>query len=173
MIQRIIEKEQIYSIEYYLYLFVCGSMLGWCLEFIFRTICIGSLANPGFLNGPYCPIYGIAFILITLLCHHKNKMISFAKIYVFTTVLEYITAILLELIFHKTLWDYSSMPLSTGSRINLLFSLIWGILGVFVLFKIIPNLKNIYFQKQQTMKNFVYFVMFIQFLDFIYVIVTI
>ncbi len=46
-------------------IFTLGSLAGWLIELIFvGLIKEKKLVNPGFLNGPYLPIYGTGAILL-------------------------------------------------------------------------------------------------------------
>ena len=47
--------------------FFIYAILGWCVEVIYATVNSGKFVNRGFLNGPYCPIYGFG-VLIVVLC---------------------------------------------------------------------------------------------------------
>ena len=51
------------------FLFFCGSLLGWVLELFFRRL-FGDKkwVNPGFLRGPWLPIYGLGLDALYLLC---------------------------------------------------------------------------------------------------------
>lgn len=48
------------------------------------------------------------------------------------TVLEYVTAVLMEGIFKTKYWDYSEKPFNFQGRICLVSSLFWGVLTLFV-----------------------------------------
>lgn len=125
------------------YLFVAGSVAGWSLELAFRSISSGTLTIPGFLFGPYCPIYGFGIILIVALCKHQNKWIAYLNIFIYSSALEYIVSFLFETLFHELLWDYSMLPLSIGTRVSLAFSLVWGLLGMVVLLWVEPFLRRV------------------------------
>lgn len=118
--------------------------MGWCSEVIYRSIYTGTLQLPGFLFGPYCPIYGTGLLIIVLLCRHENKLVVYGKIFVFSTLMEYVVSFFFEKVFDKLLWDYSMLPLSIGTRINLIFSLAWGFLGLIVVYWLEPKLHRIY-----------------------------
>lgn len=51
----------------YLFLFFIGSTLGWIVELFFRRIAHKKWVNPGFLIGPYLPIYGFGLCFLTLI----------------------------------------------------------------------------------------------------------
>ena len=47
---------------------------------------------------------------------------------ILTSLLEYVTATILEKLFHAKWWDYSNLPFNINGRICLLFSIFWGAL---------------------------------------------
>ena len=50
------------------FLFFIGSVIGWGLELFFRRIISkGEWINPGFLVGPYLPLYGFGLCVFYLL----------------------------------------------------------------------------------------------------------
>jgi len=42
--------------------FLIYSILGWCVESIYMSICEKRLVNRGFIFGPICPIYGFGAV---------------------------------------------------------------------------------------------------------------
>ena len=116
-----------------LYFFVYG-VLGWCTEVGFAAFKERRFVNRGFLNGPICPIYGIGVgAVVQFLMPLKDQLIPlYIASAVLVTVLEWLTGFLLDKIFHHRWWDYSNMPLNIGGYVCLLFSLIWGVICVFI-----------------------------------------
>ena len=51
----------------YAFIFVTGCMLGWVLELLFNRMFNKKWINPGFLVGPWLPIYGFGVVAMTLL----------------------------------------------------------------------------------------------------------
>ena len=49
----------------FVFLFYIISSVGWILELFYRRYESKKWVNPGFLVGPYLPIYGIGLVLIT------------------------------------------------------------------------------------------------------------
>ena len=50
------------------FLFCIGSLLGWCIEVLFRRFFSAKKwINPGFLVGPYLPLYGFSLCTLYLL----------------------------------------------------------------------------------------------------------
>lgn len=112
----------------YLWYFVIYSLIGWIGEVIFAAIKYRQLINRGFLNGPYCPIYGVGVLLVILcLSFLKNNIIIlFLGSVVLTTALEAIVGIVLNHVFKKKWWDYSKEPFNFRGYICLGASLFWG-----------------------------------------------
>lgn len=135
---------------YLLFIFAAFSVVGWCTEVIFRSFCRHHLVLPGFLTGPYCPIYGFGMMAAILFCNHKSRWVSFLEILVLCSVLEYAVSFFFERVFHRLLWDYSRMPFSIGSRVCLLFSIIWGFCGVLILKEAEPYIHRFYMKHRRT-----------------------
>lgn len=93
--------------------------------------------------------YGIGIVLIVAFCNHPNKLVSFAKIFVLTTALEYIVSFVFESWFQKLLWNYSNLPLSVGTRVSLVFSIAWGLLGMAMLMFLLPVISKWYDNNQK------------------------
>ena len=118
----------------FLWFFFLYAFLGWCCEVCFAAVKNGGFVNRGFLNGPWCPIYGFGVCIVVLCLDplHENLLLLFAGSVVLTSLLELVTGFLLEKLFHQKWWDYSGMPLNIGGYICLLFSLVWGAACVFI-----------------------------------------
>ncbi len=109
--------------------FMIYAFFGWCLEVVYQALEHGKFINRGFLNGPYCPIYGFGVILVTgaLDPLKGNLLILFAGSVILTSALELVTGFVLEKIFRMHWWDYSNERLNIGGYICLKFSLLWGV----------------------------------------------
>ena len=112
--------------------FIIYSFAGWLLESVYKTILQRKLVNSGFLNGPFCPIYGIgALIMILVLGEFKNNIILlFVMAFIILSIWEYIVGFLLEKIFKTKYWDYSKLKFNINGRVCLKNSIYWGMLGV-------------------------------------------
>lgn len=127
-----------------LYIAIYG-FLGWCLEVVYATVNTGRFINRGFLNGPVCPIYGFgAVIIIICLAPFKNNLfLLFIGSVFITSLLEYITGLILEKVFYNKWWDYSHMPFNIKGYICLKFSLAWGIACIFLVRIVHPVISGI------------------------------
>lgn len=119
----------------FVWIFIIYAFVGWCVEVAYATLDTGKFVNRGFLNGPYCPIYGFGVVIVVgLLTPLKdNRLILFAGSFVLTTVLEFITGYILEKVFHNKWWDYSDMPFNIKGYICLKFSILWGLGCTFIM----------------------------------------
>ena len=120
--------------------FIIYSFLGWCCETVYCSILQKKFVNRGFLYGPLCPIYGCGALLVLYLLRDVRASILplFLSGMVVTTILEYLTSILLEKLFHMKWWDYSAMPFNINGRVCLLNSCEFGALSVFVVMVLHP-----------------------------------
>ena len=129
--------QAVYPFAWYFYLY---AFLGWCCEVCFAAAKEGRFVNRGFLNGPYCPIYGFGMVLVVgLLTPVKgNLVLLFICSMLLTSALEWVTGFVLEKAFHQKWWDYSQMPFNLNGYICLLFSLLWGLACVLMMDVIHP-----------------------------------
>lgn len=117
------------------WIFMIYAFLGWCLEVVYVGLNSGHFVNRGFLNGPYCPIYGFGvLIVVTLLSPLQNNLLLlFLGSVLLTSALEFLTGFVLEKIFAQRWWDYSDVPFNLMGHICLKFSLFWGLGCMFVI----------------------------------------
>ncbi len=119
-------------LQLFLY-FSLSAFLGWILESAYRSVKEQRLVNAGFLSGPFVPIYGFGALIIALLGHFFSALppaLFWTALILAPTVLEYLTAVLLENVSGLTLWDYRNEFLNLQGRICLKFSLYWAVLVV-------------------------------------------
>ncbi len=104
------------------------------------------LINRGFLLGPFCPIYGIGLVGITMLFQDERGGFAadFISIILLCSILEYIVSAAMERLFHTRWWDYNDMRFNIHGRICLETMLPFGILGTFALYRINPFVMWIY-----------------------------
>ncbi len=128
------------------YIFIVYAFLGWCSEVAFAAMKEGRFINRGFLNGPYCPIYGFGALLVILSLTplQDNLAALFFGSAVITTVLEFVTGVVLEKLFHTRWWDYSDMPFNLMGHVCLMFTVLWGLACTFVMRIIHPMVMGLY-----------------------------
>lgn len=136
------------------FLFYIGSIFGWILEVLFRRFFSANnperkWINPGFLVGPYIPLYG--FSLVTLFVfsfipvgfihnHILQKLILFACMALAVTGLEYLGGIIFIKGMNIKLWDYSREWGNIKGIICPKFSTYWMVLSAIYYFLIHPKI---------------------------------
>lgn len=125
----------------YTFLFVFFAFAGWILEVIFRSFRAKVFVNPGFLRGPYLPIYGIGAITLTFCATYlqgESFLIKGLVYLLVTTGLEFITGFIFEEYLHTPLWDYSDQRFKIKNYVCLQFSICWLILAFAFEYLILP-----------------------------------
>lgn len=125
-----------------IWLFFIYSFAGWVGEVCKAAIKQKKFVNRGFVNSPLCPIYGFAAALFALFLPEltENLFFLFLAGMVLSTILEYVTGILMEHIFHQKLWDYSEFRFHLDGYICLRYSLMWGVSSVLMMLFVNPFL---------------------------------
>lgn len=128
----------------YFLLYFIYSIIGWFLEVGLAFYEHKKFVNRGFLIGPYCPIYGVGCLLLTILLskYINEPGVIFAFSIFICATLEYLTSYLMEKIFKLRWWDYSNMKFNINGRICLETLIPFGIIGVLVVKYISPFLIN-------------------------------
>ena len=131
------------------FLFYIGCTLGWVLELFFRRIVHKKWINPGFLTGPYLPLYGFGLCFLYIICSMDLSFITsaawryvflIAVITVTMTLLEYIAGVIFIKGMKIKLWDYSDRWGNIQGVICPLFTLAWGAVGAIYLFFVHKNI---------------------------------
>lgn len=132
------------TIIYLITYLILYSFAGWVLESVSKTIEQRKFVNSGFLNGPFCPIYGFgALIMILCLNFLKEKpILLFIAAFVILSIWEYMVGVFLEKTFKTKYWDYSHLKFNFQGRICLKNSIFWGILGVLFICLVHPFIEN-------------------------------
>lgn len=134
------------------FLFYIGSIVGWVIELFFRRlVSTKKWINPGFLTGPYLPIYGFGLCTLYLLANIEISFISNVIIHnimillfmmIAMTIIEYIAGIIFIKCMKIKLWDYSDRWGNIDGIICPEFSFYWGIAGAIYYFLINPHILN-------------------------------
>lgn len=126
-------------------IYLIGSIFGFILEVLYRRFfSTNKWINPGFLTGPYQPLYGFG-VLILYLISLLNIHIIYKLLIIVTslTLLEYITGLIFIKLLNIKLWDYSNTKYNISGIITPVFSLYWLILGSLYIYLINPLIINI------------------------------
>lgn len=120
------------------------SIIGWVYESTICSIGRRKLINRGFLNGPYCPIYGTGAVLVLLVLGRiQNPVLLFFAGALVTCSLEYLTSWLMEKLFHARWWDYSKRKFNIGGRVCLIGAVVFGAFSVVLVLVLHPFVKSL------------------------------
>ena len=160
------------SFDQLFFYFIFYSFLGFLLETVYRSIVSRRLVYPGFLFGPYCPIYGFGLIalLLFLVPIKENIWLFLPAAFMLSSVLEYVTGFLLEKLLDLRLWDYSNKFLNINGRISLEFSIYWTILSYLFIYLIHPIFEEIPLRLESLgiLSLIKYFIIPAMFVDFLF-----
>lgn len=116
------------------WLFFLTAFGGCMVETVFMLLTWGQLQNrSGVIYGPFSLVWGVGAALFTLLF---NRMSAEKNIRIFLlgtlsgAVYEYVCSWLQEILFGACFWDYSHLPFNINGRVNLVFSMFWGVAAV-------------------------------------------
>ena len=130
-------------------LFVVGSLIGWVIELFFRRfVSQKKWVNPGFLTGPYLPIYGFGVLVLYGVSNFSlglgnivlDVIIHILIIGVGMTLIEFLAGLIFIKGFKVKLWDYSNRKGNIMGIICPSFSLIWLVVGSLYYFLLNPVL---------------------------------
>lgn len=133
------------------FLFYIGSLTGWVIELFYRrVISQHKWMNPGFLSGPYLPVYGVGLVCLYLIASLENKvdignpilekLVLFFLMMVVMSAVEFVGGWFLLKYFRLRLWDYSDRWGNIMGIICPLYSLMWSALGALYYFLIHPHI---------------------------------
>lgn len=125
--------------------FAIYSILGWICEVIYCSIPAKHFINRGFLNGPYCPVYGIGALIVLYFLGplQFSPLLVFVYGMFFTSILEYMTSYILEKSFHAHWWDYSKRKFNIHGRICLFNSTLFGLLSLVIIYFVHPMISKL------------------------------
>lgn len=101
-----------------LFVFMFGAVLGWLLEFAFRSLKSRRFINPGFLVGFALPIYGVGATILYLISSFEITFIDKSAVYfpfcfcggdLSDDTYRVSHGYFLLKVYHTRLWDYTKM----------------------------------------------------------------
>jgi uncharacterized membrane protein len=129
-----------------LFMFAFGMVCGWVIEVIYRSFNQKKLVNPGFLSGPYLPLYGFGLLILywvsSLVVNIWWKILLF---FILMNLLELVTGIIFISYYKFKLWDYSKKFLNFKGLICLEFSVYWTLLSLGFYLFVYPYLSKLYY----------------------------
>ncbi len=148
------------------YIFMFGSCLGYIIEVFYRRYFSAKRwINPGFLKGPYLPLYGFGLLILYSLSmvsfNMENKILEdIIKCFLMgigATLIEYIAGIIFIKGFKVKLWDYSNLKGNIQGIICPLFTFFWLALSFAYYYLINPYMIIVFnfFNEYDTYFNFI------------------
>lgn len=124
----------------YILYFFFYSAVGWLMESLACSSAQKRWINRGFLTGPMCPIYGTGAVALAVLLTplRAHPLLVCILGMVITDIVELITGILMEKLFHTRWWDYSNRKYNIMSHICLRNTFYWGIATLGFLYLVHP-----------------------------------
>lgn len=123
------------------FIFVVCSVIGWIWEVLLTFVMYGNLVNRGMLYGPWLPIYGVGAVAVLLIAKYGH---SAGTVFLMSGLgcgfLEYMTSLVMEFVWKARWWNYGGI-FSVNGRINLFVILIFGCIGLFFYYVVVPNLQ--------------------------------
>ncbi|MGN1181169.1 MAG: hypothetical protein ACI4SD_08130 [Suilimivivens sp.] len=134
-----------YSIYELAWFFFIYSFMGWCGEVCLAAVQKRKFVNRGFVNSPFCPVYGIGAVSFAIFLPELSENLFFLFLggVILSSFIEFMTGALLERIFHKKWWDYSEIRFNFEGYICLRYSLLWGVFAVLLILFVNPLLKTV------------------------------
>lgn len=116
-------------------LFAVGSIAGLLIEIIYHAVVFGGYENRfGLVWGPFSPLYGAGAIALTVLLNrfwNRPGHLVFLVSALVGSAVEFACSWGMEYFFGAAAWDYSGTFMNIDGRVNLMFALMWGVLGLF------------------------------------------
>lgn len=116
-----------------MWLFFVYSFLGWIVETLAAAYKQKRFVNKGLVNLPFCILYGLAAVFITIFCGELGGIWLYIGSVILITVFKWVAGHLIERMYHERWWDYSGKRLNIDGYVSLLDSAFWGILAVVVM----------------------------------------
>lgn len=125
--------------------FIVYSFMGWIWESCYVSAKSKKWVNRGFVSGPFVTIYGVGAVTVYVILRPVAGNILelyFAGVAV-ATILEYVTGVLMEAIFHTNWWDYSGKKFNFQGKICLGSSVAWGFFTLILFYIFQPFVGNL------------------------------
>jgi len=133
------------SAVHYIYYFIIYSFIGWAMEVVYMSLRSKKFVNRGFLNGPFCPVYGFGAVSVIMFSDLVTDGIFpvFLFGFFFLSAIEYMTSLILEKMFGARWWSHYEWKLNISGRVAFMPSLFWGISSVIFVTVIHPETRSL------------------------------
>lgn len=125
-----------YSLQQWLLFFYIYCFFGWCWESCYVSAKKRKWVNRGFLKGPFLPIYGFGALAVLVATLPVRSMPVLVCVFglIGATLLELVTGICMERLFHVRYWDYSNQKFNFKGHICLGSSIGWGFFSLAMIY---------------------------------------
>lgn len=134
------------SVSKLVILFVLGAFWGDILETLFCRIAGKKWMNRStYIFWPLSSVWGGAFLLASISYYwlrNSNILMIFAAGFLFGSLYEYLYSAILERVFSVKFWDYSGFRYHIKGRVNLPYSIGWGVVAVIWMKVIYPFIES-------------------------------
>jgi uncharacterized membrane protein len=121
-------------------IFSISSLLGFLIETIYRSLQEKTIIKPGFLSGPYLPIYGTsALIFFGIAFLPIAVQYKFAIFIIVPNLLEWIVGEIFLRYYNIRLWDYTDEKFNYKGFVSLKYAFFWLVLAIIFYFILYPN----------------------------------
>ena len=122
----------IYTWQELFWIFFIYSFAGWCAGVVANALHRKQFVNTGFLNLPFCPIYGVIGVAYGIILPELRHRLFFLFLggCIIAFVIIFLTGFILEQIFNRKWWDYSQSRFQFQGYLNQLHLLIFGAIAV-------------------------------------------
>lgn len=133
------------GLNVYKLLLVCfiGCFVGVIIELAWCLVKHGYLeSRSGLVYGPFNLLYGAGAVVFTLVLYafrNRGKLVVFCVSFLTGSAFEYACSWIQETLFDTRSWDYSAMPFDLNGRICVMYSIFWGIIGLFWIKSLYPR----------------------------------
>ncbi|MGN1131746.1 MAG: DUF975 family protein, partial [Ruminococcus sp.] len=133
-----------YSVTSIILMFFIFSFIGWTWEVCFHLVTDGEFVNRGVLHGPWLPIYGSGGLMILVVLNKLRKypVAEFFAAFTLCGIVEYFTAVFLEMRYGEKWWDYTGYFLNIDGKVCAEGLLIFGLGGMAIVYFVAPLLDN-------------------------------
>lgn len=136
-----------YKIWLFLWYFVLASFCGWVAEVGYIGMVYRKFKNPGMLNGPYCPQYGLMIALpwaaLTALHWQTSFVATLFFCLISSFLVEFTFAWLLRKTTHIRLRDYSKFKWNIKGYVSVPVATVRGVCFSFIVVFIVPVLTSL------------------------------
>ncbi|MEI7810150.1 MAG: hypothetical protein WCI41_01160 [bacterium] len=118
-----------------------GFLIGFILEFFYRSIQARKIVAPKFIN---YQMYGLTALFLSLLYFlNISFLLKLILIFIFPTLIEFLTGYLYFKIKKIRSWDYRKELYNYKGLICLKFSIIWFLVALSYYYLLIPPILNL------------------------------